>query len=80
MGKFFRFFNGISNEMIFNRMSLFEARVIWMKKMSSEETLRTEGKRNSQSRNIVSAKMQNESYTVNQQPRCKASERKQRNL
>ena len=48
MRELFRVFNGISNEMIFNRMSSFAARVARMKKLSSEETLRAVGTRNSQ--------------------------------
>ena len=47
MRELFRIFNGISNEMIFNRMSSFAARVARMKKLSSEETLRAVGTRNS---------------------------------
>ena len=47
MREFFRVFNGISNEMIFNRMSSFGARVARMKKLSSEEALRAVGTQNS---------------------------------
>ena len=46
MRELFRVFNGTSNEMIFNRMSSFAALVARMKKLSSEETMRTVGTRN----------------------------------
>ena len=47
MRELFRVFNGISNEMIFNRMSSFAARDARMEKLSSKETLRAVGTRNS---------------------------------
>ena len=47
MRELLKIFNGISNEMIFYRMSWFAARVAGMKKLSSEETLRAVGKRSS---------------------------------
>ena len=80
MKEFFRVFNGISNEMIFNPMSSFAARVARMKKLSSGETLRAVGTRNSPFEEDRVAKMQNESYIVRQRPRFKASKGKQCHL
>ena len=47
MREIFRVFNGISKEMIFNRLSSFATLVARMKKLSSEENLRAVGTRNS---------------------------------
>ena len=51
-----------------------------MKKLSSEETLRAVGTRNSPFEEDLNGKDVNENYTVRQRPRCKASKGKQRHL